>query len=260
MSGTPSQAPIWGEFDVYVSTDLSVALPASAAASMPVGWGTPVGLMEGDTAIAFAQEEDVTPIFDFNGNFIGESHKNFMETVKFTILEDNAKTRALVHPGSPAGSIITPTIVPVKMALQASAGTRIHRLITDNCAYVRVDGGWDWKTAGIVNTPLIASIVPTLSTKARWLEQKTPTLVSIALTPLTLALSATTPLGAVVATGTYDDASTQVLTDIVTWSSSAPSKATVRFGDVTRVAAGTANITCSYLGITSAAPCVVTVT
>jgi len=258
MSGTVSNTAVWQEFEIYVTTDLAVALPASASAVVPAGWGTPVGLLEGDSALAFAREfGESKPIFDINGNLIRMGRKNFMETVKFTMIEDNAKTRAMIHPGSPAGSIVTPQIVPYMMLFQATDGTKVYRLITANYAEIDVDGGWEWKPGEVFAAPMTATIFPVLATKARWTEQKSPTLVSIALTPLTLALT-TGQIKSVVATGTYDDASTVALTDVVTWSSSNTAKATVRFGDVTWVAAGSSNITCSYLGISSTAACVVT--
>ncbi|HBJ72823.1 MAG TPA: hypothetical protein DDY88_03740 [Actinobacteria bacterium] len=257
MTGTPANTAVWSEFDIYVSTDMAVALPASAAAAMPVGWGTPVGFLEGDDAIEVGWERSDELKFDHNGNLIRKIRRNFAETIKFKVMEDNAKTRALVHPGSSAGQLVTPVVVPVKLCLEAHDGTKTYRRITDNYAEIDVDGGWSEGASNLTNIPLIATIFPTIATKVRWIEQKTPTLVSIALTPLTLGLT-TGQTKQVVATGTFDDASTQVLTDVVTWASSDIAKATVRFGDVTWVAAGSANITCSYLGVSSTAPVVVT--
>lgn len=257
MSGTPGNASIWADADIYVSTDLAVALPASAAAAMPVGWGAAVGLLDGADGIVTTRDRDDQVFYAWGGVPVRKRRKNYLETVKFSVLEDNDKTRALIHPGSSAGELIVPQVVPVMLALEVRDGTKVRRKITASYAEIDVDGDMVENEDDLTKVSLVATIFPVVATKKLWTEQKTPTLVSIALTPLTLALT-TGQIKAVVATGTYDDASTQVLTDVVAWSSSAPSKATVRYGDVTFVAAGTTNITCSYQGISSTAPCVVT--
>jgi hypothetical protein len=78
-----------------------------------------------------------------------------------------------------------------------------------------------------------------------------PTLVSIAVTPATPSVS----VGGTkqfVATGTYSDNSTQVLTNLAMWGSDAPLTATINAaGLATANQAGTSSITASYAGITS---------
>jgi uncharacterized protein YjdB len=64
-------------------------------------------------------------------------------------------------------------------------------------------------------------------------------------------------IGALTATATFDDSSTQDVTASATWTTSASSKATVASGYVTGVAAGSATITATYLGQTDT--CAVTV-
>lgn len=256
MSGTPGNASIWADADIYVSTDLAVALPASAAAAMPVGWGSPVGLLEGADGIVTTRSVDGEVKFAWGSKPVRKTRKNYLETVKFTVLEDNDKTRSLIFPGSSAGEIVVPVVVPVMLALEVRDGTKVRRRITKGYAEIDVDGDMSENEDDLTKVSLVATIFPDSDNKL-WLEQKTPTLVSIALSPLTLGLT-TGQIKAVVATGTYDDASTQVLTDVATWSSSNAAKATVRYGDVTFVAAGSTNVSCSYQGITSTAPCVVT--
>lgn len=94
--------------------------------------------------------------------------------------------------------------------------------------------------------------------KAAGLVTSSP-VASIAITPLTktLAADATWQL---VATATLADSTTEVVTIPATWSSTDPTKATVSStGLVTAVASGSASISCAYRGVTSTAPCVVTV-
>jgi hypothetical protein len=85
------------------------------------------------------------------------------------------------------------------------------------------------------------------------------TLESIAIEPLTEALTEG-DLAGLKATGTYTIAGTVDLTGEVTFSSDEPTVATVSGSTVEAIGAGSANITCSYLGVDADAPCVVTVT
>jgi len=224
---------------------------------MPAGWGTPVGLLDGSDGSVTSRDQSGDVKYAWGGIPVRKSRGNYLETVKFTVLEDNAATRALIHPGSAAGELIVPTPVSIMLALEVRDGTKIRRKITAYRAEIDVDGDMSENEDDLTKVSLVATIFPVAATKKLWTEQKTPTLVSIALTPLTLALT-TGQTKQVVATGTYDDASTQILTDVVAWQTSNAAKATVRFGDVTWVAAGSANITCSYLGVSSTAACVVT--
>lgn len=85
----------------------------------------------------------------------------------------------------------------------------------------------------------------------------TPKLVSIAVTPATKTIAASTKQQ-FVATGTYSDNSTQVITGSVTWTSSNPAVATISATAPTQglalgVAAGTTNITATSGTITSPA-------
>lgn len=89
-----------------------------------------------------------------------------------------------------------------------------------------------------------------------------PQVVSIAITPLTLAVVhpnvAATKL---VATATLLGGSTMDISGSVIWTSSDITKATITSpGYVQGVAAGSASMSCQYEGVTSTAPCVVTVT
>lgn len=78
-----------------------------------------------------------------------------------------------------------------------------------------------------------------------------PTLISIAISPVSISVAHGTQI-AFTATGTFDDASTLDITDLVTWSSSATSVATISVaGIATTIAVGVTNISATRLGITS---------
>jgi trimeric autotransporter adhesin len=83
------------------------------------------------------------------------------------------------------------------------------------------------------------------------------TLKSIAVAPSTAVLAPASTLS-YVATGTFSDGSTAIVTDIVTWSSSASNVASISsFGQVTGQSAGTATITAQQGSVSGSAALVV---
>jgi hypothetical protein len=257
MSGNPANANIWADADVYVSTNLSAALPASASAPFGVGWDL-VGLLDGEAGMSESRTEDVKDHYAWGGLLVATSRSKFKLTKKFTVLEDNAVTRSLIWPGSAAGEIIVPRPAKILVAFEVRDRGQVKRAISANYAEVTVDGDLATSETDLSKVTLMATIFPTSAGKL-FTTQDVPALTSIAITPLTLAL-AVAGIKSLVATATYSDASTGVITDQASWSTSNPAKATVRFGDVTGVAAGSANISCTYGGVTATAPSVVTVT
>lgn len=260
MSGTPANASLWSDADVYYSTNLAAALPADASTAFSADWHL-VGLLDGTAGFvvagAFTTMKDH---YGWGGILIGTTRSQWKETKTFSILEDNQWTRALVHPGSAAGSISVPTIENIKIAFETRTGGKVHRVISRNYAQVEVDGGkYTENEDDLTTIVLIATIYPD-SSKVLWDEQGKPTITSIAITPLTMALSlAGSKVRALDAVATYSDATTGDVTDQVAWSSATPATATVDWGYVTGVAVGTSNVSCALGGVTSTAPCVVTV-
>jgi uncharacterized protein YjdB len=83
------------------------------------------------------------------------------------------------------------------------------------------------------------------------LNVSTATLVSISVTPGSAILAPTTSINCV-ATGTFSDGTTQVITNVVTWSSSAPNVASVSAaGNVTAQSPGNATITARLGGLSA---------
>jgi hypothetical protein len=81
-------------------------------------------------------------------------------------------------------------------------------------------------------------------------------IASIAVTPATPSFNTTQQM---VATATYDDGHTAVITSIVTWASSDVTKATINAaGLATKVAAGTTTLSASYGGKTGSTVATVT--
>lgn len=254
MSGDPTKANLWTDADVFVSFDLSATLPADADTPFGVGWDQ-IGLLDGDDGFPETRDEDTDDKFAWGGVLVKTSRQHFKLTKAFTCLETNATTRQLIWPGSTATRIKVPRPARVLLGFEVREGDKVRRLITSNYAECSLDGDHGENETDLESATIIATIFPTGD---GWLfeEQNTPTLVSIDVEPSTKAL-AVAAIGALTATATYDDATTEDVTALATWISSAPAKATVASGFVTAVATGTANVSASYGGQTDT--CAVTV-
>ncbi|MGV8972250.1 MAG: hypothetical protein ACOH10_07995 [Rhodoglobus sp.] len=258
MSGTPSNASLWTDADVYIATDLAAPIPADAAAAFSAAWSL-VGLLDGGDGFEESRDQDVKDHYAWGGILVATSRKNFKLTKKFSILEDNITTRSLVWPGSTPSAIMVPKPVPIKIAFETRSGGKVKRLISTNYAMVDVDGSIKDGEEDLTKVGLVATIFPDASGQL-FTPQGKPTVVSLAITPLTLALSlAGANVKPLTATATYSDATTAVVSTQAAWSSATPAKATVDGRYVTGVATGTSNVTCTFGGVASTAPCVVTV-
>jgi len=261
MSGDTTKVNLWADADVYIGA-IGAPIPADASTAFSGAW-TLVGLLDGDQGFEEGRSEDVKEHFAWGGILVAVTHSKFKLEKKFTVLEDNITTRALIWPGSTSTSTIVPVPTDILVAFETRRGGIVRRKITSNRAQVSVDGAIKDDEVDMTAVTLVATIFPNPTTKELFVEQGKPTITSIALSPLTLAL--TTGLNKfVVATATYSDASTGNVSASANWTSSAPTKATVvpssAGGVVSWVAAGTTNVSCTYGGVTATAVCVVTCT
>jgi len=258
MSGDTTKVSLWADADVYVAA-IGATVPADASTPFSGAW-TLVGLLDGDQGFEESRSEDVKDHYAWGGILVATTRSKFKLEKKFTVLEDNVTTRALIWPGSTSTSTIVPVPTDILVAFETRRGGIVRRKITSNRAQVTVDGGIKDDETDMTAVTLVATIFPNSTTKELFIEQGKPNIVSIALTPLTLALSlAGSFIKTVLATATYSDATTGNVTNSVQWASSVPAKATVANGYVTGLATGTTNVSCSLGGVTSTAPCVVTV-
>lgn len=171
MSGTPANASLWTDADVYTAP-IGTALPATITDPFIAAWKQ-LGLLDGDDGFSEAREEDVGDHFGWGGVLLRTTRKNFKLTKKFTLLEDNTDTRALIWPGSPAGSLVVPKPVNILLALETREGTKKRRVITALYAQVTVDGDITENESDITKYPMIATIFPTAASPAvLWTEQK----------------------------------------------------------------------------------------
>jgi len=260
MSGNPENASVWTEGLVWIADSLLTVDPADSAVAMPLGWNL-VGILDGGEGFTSAAGfTDIKKLYGWGSKGpVAITRKYWEETKKFTALEDNPVTRGLLYPGSAAGVISIPVIQNIKMCFELIMGGKSKRWITKNFAQVDIDGDIKENEDDLTALPFIANIFPEANGD-RWVELKHPDVVSLAITPLTLALSlAGANVKPLTATATYSDATTSVVSSEATWTSAAAAKATVDGRYVTGVATGTSNVSCTYGGITSTAPSAVTV-
>ncbi len=261
MSGTPGNVEVWSACDIFVATDLAATNPATISTPYNGSW-LGFGFIDSDDGIEWSRDGDEKIIWAYGGFPVGMTNKNTLITAKFTAIENSPAVRAELWPGSSPGSIITPRPRYTKMGfdfLEQDTG-KLRRYITANKAMIKVDGSFKMEEADATKIPFKTTFFPATSGEL-FVEQLAPTLVSIALTPLTLAL--TTGLNKFVnAIATYSDSSTADISDLGLWATSNATKATVvassAGGVVSWVAAGSANISITYAGVTSTAPTVVT--
>jgi hypothetical protein len=258
MSGTPANASVWADADVYIATDLAAALPADAATPFSGAWSL-VGLLDGGDGIEESRDQDVKDHYAWGGILVATTRKNFKLTKKFSVLEDNITTRSLIWPGSTASTIVVPKPTPIKIAFETRQAGKVRRLISRNYAMVDVDGSIKEGEEDLTKASLAATIFPDAAGVLFDVQGK-PTVVSLAIAPLTLALSlAGANVKPLTATATYSDATTGNVSASAMWASATPAKATVDGRYVTGVATGTSNVTATFGGVSAAAPSVVTV-
>lgn len=248
MSGDPNKASIWADADVYINWDLNATKPADENAPFDGSWLL-AGLLDGDAGFTESRSETVDDHFGWGGILIATRRRNFKLTRKFIAYEDNAVTIGLVWPGSAAGKRKVPKTIPFLIAFETRDGDRIQRVISENKATVQEVGDISDSESALRQYEITVAIYPTGAGDLFIVQPDVdmPTLVSVAVAPATKALA----IGAVakaVLTATYSDAATRDVTHDATWSSSAPSKATVDHGYVAGVAAGTSNVVGTYGG------------
>lgn len=258
MANNPDNVLLTDDADVYVAP-LGSPIPATAGDAFSGAWAL-MGMIAGDTGLALMHSADRSNFHQWNGGLAKIGRKNELMQMKFVAVEDNATTRAIIWPGSGAGVIARRVPANVMLAFEVREGGKIKRYVTTLYAQVDIDGDINMGNADPTKYPLVATIFPS-ATGEYFKEQGKPTVSSIAITPLTLALSLTGKIiGKLVATATFSDATTADVSDYVLWNSATPAKATVAAGGwVTSVATGTSNVSCTYSGVTSTAPCAVTV-
>lgn len=247
MSGDTEKASVWADADVYTSLDLAAPIPADASTAFSAAWDL-AGLLDGTDGFEYSRDEDVTDHYAWGGILVATSRKNFKQTVKLSVLEDNDTTRALIWPGSTASALYVPKPPKIKLGLETRSGGKVKRMVTKNYAQISLDGSYKDGEDELTKYPLLATIYPD-ATGQLWVPLNVPQISSIAVTPDPEGLTVGS-IERLVATATYADTTTGDVTDQCRWVSSDTAVATVDRGYITGVSAGTSNITAS-IGVVS---------
>lgn len=258
MSPNPDNVKIWSDASVYSCTDVTPVFPANAGTALGAGWHH-LGILDGKAGFPTDRKWKTNLSYGWGQGVVAESHSEGSFTRQFTCLEDNADTKAILWPGSTATSIVIPRPIKIWLCFEkVSDDGHVDRLFTTRKAGVWCDKFTD-SEADITSYPFDVTLFANGADEL-YTAQSSPSLTSIALSPLTLALSlGGANIKTTVATATYSDATTADVSALAAWTSSAPTKATVSAGYVTGLTTGTSNITCTYLGVSSTAACVATV-
>lgn len=162
MSGSPEQANIWGDANVYVAFDLEAENPATIEDEFGADWEL-VGLLDGEEGFSDTRDEDTEDHYAWGGILIRTSRRNFKWSRTFTALETNDVTDRLRWPGSTASEIVVPSgnrIESVKVAFEVIDGDETRRLISRERAEITVDGDTNENEQDIASVPFRATVYP----------------------------------------------------------------------------------------------------
>lgn len=118
MAGTPTNAALWQNADVYLA-DAATAGPADVSAAWDVDDWSLVGLLDGDEGFAEAREDQSDEFYAWGGILVRKTKSKHKRTVKFVALEDNAVVFGLVNPGSTRATVSGLTTATVKIPTNA---------------------------------------------------------------------------------------------------------------------------------------------
>ncbi|MGV9666934.1 hypothetical protein [Nocardia niigatensis] len=108
MSRNPGNVKIWQDARVFVSALATrPALPTDIDTAFATGWDE-VGILNGDDGFAEDRSSSETKHSGWGLGIIKIGAKDFELTRKFSPLEDNLITQAIVNPGATATKILMP--------------------------------------------------------------------------------------------------------------------------------------------------------
>lgn len=169
MSGTPSNAHVWSDADVYVGP-LSAENPASISEEFDFTWEL-VGLLDGESGFVHSREENTNDLYAWGGILVRTTRQNFKTSVTFTALESNAVTKELIWPGSSAGQLKVPRPVRKKLALELRDGDTVRRLISAHEVEISLNSDITQNESDIESFEFVATIFPDPE-GVLWIEQE----------------------------------------------------------------------------------------
>lgn len=162
MAGDTANASLWADADVYIALDEGAANPSTVDNDFDGDWEL-VGLLDGEAGFTESREEEKSDHYAWGGILVRTSRRNFKLTRKFIALESNPAVRALVYPGSTAGTIRVPTRNRFKIAFETREGDVVRRLISSLYAEVDEVGDIVESEADLTKREITVVIYPTAS-------------------------------------------------------------------------------------------------
>lgn len=160
MTGTPGNANIWAEADVYVSFDLDATLPATVEDPFGEGWSL-VGLLNGEDGFTEGRDWDAEDHFAWGGLIVRTARRNFKLTRSFTARETNATTDRLRWPGSSDSQVRIPRPERVLLAMETRDGDLTRRVITSRYAEIVPDGDITENEGDVADVSFVATVYAT---------------------------------------------------------------------------------------------------
>lgn len=167
MAGTPSNAAVWANADVYIGA-LTAVDPVDGAA-FGVDWDA-VGLLNGDDGFSESIDMDSSDFYAWGGILVATTRKNFKLTRSFTAYEDNATVFDLWYPGHDVtfdgsggytGTVNVPDLqAKFKIAFEVRTGSTIKRVISKNYAQVDSRGESKDGEGDLASRPCTVAIYP----------------------------------------------------------------------------------------------------
>jgi len=260
MSGNPDNASIWGDADVFVG-DVDALNPTNIDTPFGGDWDL-VGLLDGDAGFEESRSQDSSDYFAWGGILVRTARRNFKLTRKFVVLEENAVTMGLIWPGSGQGERRVPKIKRFKLGFETTDGEKVKRVITRRYAEVSEVGTIKDSESELTKIEITVDIFPDADGVLFDVQPDDVlvTLSSIAITPLTLALSiGGAQIKKLQVIATYSDASTVDVSSSAVYTSSVLSRLSIENGYVKGLTVGVADVDATFRGLEAPAPCVVTV-
>ena len=165
MAGTPANARLWEDANVYVAFDPDDApTPADADTVFDDTKWTLVGLLDGGQGFSEDVSEDETDQFAWGQRLMRTTRANFKLTKTFTAYEYNDAVRRLLWPGSTlsdtGGTLKIPRPERIKVAFETFDNDVTRRLISAYQAEVVRDGAQTEAEENVTSYGFIATIFP----------------------------------------------------------------------------------------------------
>lgn len=106
-ANNPTAVNIWANAGVYFDPTGTALKPATIADPLPRAWANG-GILDGDAGFSNERKWDESTHFGWGIGLYRKGYKNYEESRKLTLLENNRITRKIAHPGSSATGIRVP--------------------------------------------------------------------------------------------------------------------------------------------------------